>query len=129
MTARKMIIQTRKPEQEILSLAASGNVNDFYKKEMTDRKQFGYPPYATLIKCTMQGTESALEKILEEIKNTITPFEFSGVSHHMHLGYGKYQLHAFLRLETKEWPQEELVEKLRSLPPSVAVTVDPQSIL
>ncbi|MEX0917272.1 MAG: hypothetical protein WDZ90_02010 [Candidatus Paceibacterota bacterium] len=128
-TEHTMLIQTRKKDLPILSLAATGNANEFYKTELEERKRFSYPPYATLIKCTFEGTEAGIEKLLDEAKHTLAPYEFSGVSHHMHLGYGKYKVHAFLRLDPDLWPKKELAEKLRLLPPSVAVSVDPQSIL
>lgn len=57
-----VIIQTFSSDNKIFDLIKKQNHDGFYKKEITERKQFNYPPYYRLIKIIMKS------KDLEELK-------------------------------------------------------------
>ena len=42
---------------------------------------------------------------------------------------GEFTMHALLKVPRADWPHDGLIERLRALPPSYAVNVDPESIL
>ncbi|EOZ98370.1 Helicase PriA essential for oriC/DnaA-independent DNA replication [Indibacter alkaliphilus LW1] len=46
----KVIIQTRKPEQQIFHQIIQGDYKNFYLQEMGDRQRFFYPPFVKIIK-------------------------------------------------------------------------------
>ena len=52
-----VIIQTFSPENKIFELIKKQNHDDFYKKEIMERKQFNYPPYYRLIKITIKSKD------------------------------------------------------------------------
>lgn len=124
VTNATVLLQTRKPEQYILTNALRGNISDFYKEELKSREQFGYPPYAKLIKLSVEGGPNVVETGIKEIEEI---FELSGKSHMVHLGRNRYAIHGFLRLPS--WPDTKIVERLKQLPPTVSVNVDPPNIL
>lgn len=127
--SKKLILQSRKTEADVLEFALRGNTSDFYKGELEARKQFGYPPFTMFIKITCEGTAAKASSDMKDVENAFEPYGFSGRSHLMHTGKGRYVVHGFLRIQKKEWPNPEIVSLLRSLPPHITVTVDPDSIL
>lgn len=128
-TTGRFMVQSRKPESEVLDFAIRGNANDFYKSELAMRKQFGYPPFTTFIKITCEGTSSVATEDMREVERMFAPFGFSGRSHLMHMGKGRYTIHGFLRIPRGEWPNTAITALLRTLPPHITVIIDPESIL
>lgn len=124
-----LIVQSRKTESDVLEHALRGTINDFYKSEIVMRKQFGYPPFATFIKITVSGTHASVSDEMEEVERMFAPYGLSGRSHLMHTGKNIYMMHAFLRVDRTDWPKTEIVALLKTLPPHITVTVDPESIL
>jgi primosomal protein N' len=141
-----LYIQSRRSDAEIFSFIESGMIRDFYKGELTERERFGYPPFATFIKLSVYGSRIKVEKDMEELEHTLHPHTLSGMSHTAHVGSGKYVKHGFLRLPAGAWPEKTLIrdddaispptqnappllDKLRSLPPSIIITIDPESVL
>ncbi len=124
VTTHNLLLQTRKPEQYILTNALRGNISDFYRDELKAREQFGYPPYAKLIKISIEGGPSVVESSMKQIEEALP---LSGKSHLIHLGRNRYAMHGFLRLNS--WPDKDIIEKLKALPPTTAVNVDPPNIL
>ena len=55
ITDRNLIIQTRDIAQKVFTYALAGNLIDFFKDEIEDRKSFKYPPFSTLIKISASG--------------------------------------------------------------------------
>lgn len=58
----KLIIQTYNPEHYAMANAASGNIEKFYEKELADRKNFRYPPFAGLARIAVRFPEDETEK-------------------------------------------------------------------
>lgn len=124
LTNDSLILQTRKPEQHILTNALDGNISNFYKDELETRERFGYPPYAKLIKVSVEGSLNVVEASMKRIEDTLP---LSGKSHLINLGRNRYTMHGFLRLES--WPDTKIVGLLKELPPNISVNVDPPNIL
>jgi len=128
-TESHFVLQTRKPEQYVLQHATEGTVSEFYKEELAVRKKFSYPPYGTLIRVTAEGSPKSVEKDMSMVEKEFDADGFGGLSDLMHVGSGKYRMHGYIRIPETEWPRSAVVQKLRSLPLSVSVSVDPTSIL
>ncbi len=138
ITTRNLILQTRTPENDILKSILEGNVLPLYRKDITERKHFGYPPFKRLIKITFAGTRAETEKArayIDHICNTYDPQIFSAFVGKIR---GQYITNTVIKINTDEWqipvsPQSridrDLSYKLSVLPPSFTVIVDPEDLL
>ena len=129
IAGEELLVQTRKPEAEILQTVISGNFSRFYRSELKARKELGYPPYTVLIKVSLTGREEDIKEKMEEAVILLKPYELVTFSRFLKAPKGNFTLHGFLRVSREEWPDDELLERLQALPPNYTVTVDPDSIL
>lgn len=124
-----LLIQSRNATHPLLGYIQSGNLNDFYKSEIADRKALSYPPFATFIKITIEADKSTaakemgkLQVWLEKWNPVIFPAFIPSVQ-------GRSILHMLISMSPKLWPDEELRNILTNLPPEFAVSVHPESLL
>jgi primosomal protein N' (replication factor Y) len=129
LTQKKCIVQTRAKDQRLFNYALKGNLMDFYREEIEERKRLSYPPFSTLIKLTVKGTRESvneemkkIEQQLEEWKPLVFPAFIETVNK-------KVIMHALLRLDRSTWISTDLLAKLLALPPHVSINVDPESLL
>ena len=138
-TSKKLLIQTKNEEDPAIVAIINENLLSFTREELKDRKSFGYPPYKRFIKITYLGDkEKALEakKILKDLLVDYDPEIFSGF---IAKQKGKYSTNALIKMDIKKWSLPEisagssinqnLLEKLLSLPPQFEITVDPEDLL
>jgi primosomal protein N' (replication factor Y) len=123
------IIQTRNADETVFDYALKGSLADFYREEIEDRKKFLYPPYSVFIKLSIEGKKPAiledaqtLAKLLDEYNPNIYP-SFSPSRR------GNTIMNVILKLQSESWPDDKLMKKIMSLPPQVAVRVDPESLI
>ncbi|PIR44772.1 MAG: hypothetical protein COV10_02715 [Candidatus Vogelbacteria bacterium CG10_big_fil_rev_8_21_14_0_10_51_16] len=124
----RLIIQTRKADEEIFSLLMRGDLQSWYRDELALRAQFHYPPATVLVKITLARGETALASELEHLATRWSdyhPTRYVGVAR----GGQRTTTHLLLRIPRIEWPHPELVAMLRALPPSFMVQVDPENVL
>jgi len=126
---KNFLLQTRNFEQKILHYALHGNLVDFYREEIKEREQFGYPPFSTFIKITLQGQKEAVQREMKKLETIFAPLTIYTFPAFIERVKGKFVMHALLRLPRKQWVDRELLAKLHSLPPQFAVKVDPESLL
>lgn len=130
LAMKNFILQTRNPEQKAISLGISGNLLDFYKEEIKEREEFGFPPFNLFIKISLSGERSAVSKDMKVLEKILEGYEldiFSGVSSGK---IKKYTLNALLRIKKDLWlKDDDLFLKLSSLPPKFSIKVDPESLL
>jgi len=129
ITTKHMLVQTRKAETDIFGLALSGNIGEFYRNEIALRKEFEYPPFSVLIKISIMGTPARVSKEMEEVEKLFEEFEINMYPAAFEVGGGKEVRHALLRVPKDEWPDKEIIQKLRQLPPHFAIDVDPENLL
>jgi primosomal protein N' (replication factor Y) len=129
ITSKNFILQTRKSDEKIFEYGLKGNMNDFYKSTIEERKKFNYPPFTVLIKITLEGKKDNIVKQMEEIQNTLDPYEIEIFPAFTHTVKGNYVLHGLIRLSYDKWPNDDLVYKLRTLSPNVTIKVDPETLL
>jgi len=131
--AKKTVyLQTAFPQHPLFADLASGNLENFYRREVRNRKEFLFPPFATLVKLSYAARNSVkahleaerIQDYLEEKANQKTflvspPYEsFSKTP-------GKVQLHVAVRTT-----QPELLAKLpEAINPDWRIEVDPESLL
>lgn len=129
LTERKFIIQTRDMGQNIFEYAIHGNLIDFFKDEIEDRKKFGYPPFSTLIKISVSGNKNEILSLMENLQKNISPFNIDVFPAFVPHGKGKYSLNGIIKVKNGEWPNNDLSSKLKELPADVVVYVDPDSLI
>jgi len=129
LALKRFYIQTRDAENKIFDYITKGNLVDFYREEIAERKALHYPPFTTLIKLTLMGKQSQVEKEmrlagqkLETYKPEIFPAFITTIK-------GKYRMNMLIRIPRGEWVNETLLGILRALPPQFAVRVDPEDVL
>ena len=110
MCERKLIIQTRNIGKETLSLAAQGNIIDFYRREIEERNNFSYPPFSLFI--TVEARD------IELMKNHFAEWNPEYLRNKM-----------IIRMSKEGWPDEKLSRELALLPPNFLIKVDPESII
>ena len=126
---KEIVIQTRKSDEKIFEYSLKGNLIDFYRNEIEERKKFNYPPFTTLIKLTLEGKKEVIVKEMEMVQDILDPYEVEVFPAFTHTIKGNYILHGLIRLQTKKWPDIDLLNKLNELPQSVTVKVDPETLL
>lgn len=125
----ELIVQTRMPDTAVMKVIASGNPTDFYRDELAQRTQFGYPPEATFIGLTWVGTEHAAETIKETVCARLKEWDLVGPLPARQVGKNSFLMRAVIRLPKGVWPDDALRNTLTTLPPSVAIAVDPDEIV
>ena len=128
-TAKRFILQTRNAEATVFDYATKGNLADFYRDEISNRKQLEYPPFSTLIKITLTGDKELVIKEMERVQKMIEPHVIDVFPAFIPGLGGKFIMHGLIKIPRGQWFSEELLNKLRSLPPCFSVNVDPESLL
>ena len=53
----EVIIQTRQPDAPVMTLVRRNDYDSFYKNQMEERHDFGYPPFTRIITVTVKGQQ------------------------------------------------------------------------
>ena len=130
-TLSHFLIQTRNPDEKIFEYIKNGNLLDFYRNEIKQRKDFSYPPFSVLIKITYQGRKPTAIKEMDKLSKIL---QDKGYSPSVYQSFspgikGAYSINALLKLDRGSWMDENLVAILRLIPPSFVVRVDPADLL
>lgn len=127
---KKFILQTRMGIQPVLEQGLSGNLLDFYKEEIKEREEFGYPPFSTLIKISLSGKKDAVVSQIKEAEKLLNKWDaVSFPAWNQGEEAKAYTMHALVKIPKKNWIDEELSRKLLSLPPAFSINVDPETLL
>jgi len=129
LAARTFLVQTRKPEEKVFEYGLKGNLSDFHRATADDRKRFSYPPYSTLIKVSVEGKKDAIARDMAAYVKLLEPREMDIFPAFTANAKGGSVIHGLMKIDPAQWPDAEVVNKLRSLPPNVKVKVDPESLL
>lgn len=128
ISTKRFLIQTRNPDEKVLNYCLKGNLLDFYRDEIEERKHFNYPPFSILIKISKEGPEkeiqAALENLAEELK-IYSPKIYSSLAKTKNTA----KINLLIKLPVDNWLNPELLSILKNLPPAFIVTVDPEEIL
>lgn len=124
----EVILQTRTETSPVVTHADRGALERFYDEELELRSMLHYPPFSTLILCTWQGTRDVVQTLETTVTTTLETFAPHCYSHPLSHPQ-KMRRHALLRIPQSEWPNPDLLQKLRELPPAVAVQINPDRIV
>ena len=138
-TEKKLMIISKNIDDPALRAIKNENLLSYVRSELSDRKTLGYPPYERFIKVTHTGTkDEALEVknyLLELFANQeVDIFGGNSATHK-----DKYTMNALVKLDRKDWSlpslslgghiDKEVLEKVRSLPKTFEVNIDPENLL
>ncbi len=129
LAARSILVETRRPEEKVFEYGLKGNLSDFYRSALEERRQFGYPPFRTLIKMTIEGKKDPIAILMADIRTKIEPYDIDIFPAFTATVRGNSIIHGLIKVEPSAWTDKELAATLRSLPPNVSVKVDPESLL
>jgi primosomal protein N' len=129
LATRTILVQTRRPEEKAFEYGLKGNLSDFHRSTLNERKQFGYPPFSCLIKITLEGKKGEIAQSMAAIQKLIEPREMDIFPAFTSTVRGNSVIHGLVKIEPAQWPDVELAAKLRSLPLSASVKIDPESLL
>lgn len=116
--------QTRADDDELITHAQKGTTAAFYTEELTARERYGYPPYRVFIHLAWRP--SGRDQLDELIAEQFAPYEVAIYA----APDAEDALHyALVRIPAHAWPDDTLIDIVRSLPPSVRVMIDPDRIL
>lgn len=150
-TLKRFLIQTRKPAEKIFDRVLSGDLLEFYRDEIKERKTFNYPPFKVLIKITAEVSDKTTNKEMDQLEKFLQKFNPTKFNAFIERINNKERINILLRVDPKDWPvsrnedastQTEkedvkgtdqpyanLLEILKSLPSRFIVKVDPENIL
>ncbi len=126
---KNFLIQTRQENTKLFDHALRGNLMDFYRDEIEDRKSIGYPPFSTYIKVSLEGEKNVVKKEMEEIVEFMKPYELQSFDAFSPGTQKKYTVHGLIVIKSGDWPDQKLLEKLRILQPHCSVRIDPATLL
>lgn len=125
---RRFLVQTNNPSEKLFENILAGNLLDFFREEIAERKKLGYPPFKTIVKITLNGHQEEVKLKMKKLAKNLeayTPIAFPSLTE-KHKGF-EYNL--LLKLEPRDWPNNNLLKIFLSLPPEFVINVDPENIL
>jgi primosomal protein N' (replication factor Y) len=123
------LVETRKPDHLVMRTLASGNPSEFYRADLEERERYGYPPFATFVGLEWRGPKHAVEKTRLMIEERFSDLDLVGPLPAVLAAKDIWSARAVIRVPKGGWPDEALAERLRALPPAIAVTIDPDEIV
>lgn len=126
---KEVVVQTRSETDDVLLYASMGAVDRFHDDEIALRQMLKYPPFATFIFLTWQGSEIFNQETEAVIKKILTPFSVSSQYYtNPHSLPTKPIRHCLIRITGTTLPAG-LIDTLRTLPPYIAITINPERIV
>ncbi len=125
---KNFLIQSRKAEERIFKYIISGNMAEFIRSELEDRKKYNYPPYSLLVKIIIKGTEKGVERELENLRKFLENYDLMEYPIIRESTKSKITKGILIRFDRREWPQKNLIEKLRLLPSYYKIVIDAENI-
>ncbi|HNZ55112.1 MAG TPA: hypothetical protein PKN73_00085 [Candidatus Paceibacterota bacterium] len=125
---RRFLIQTGNPEEKVFDYVLGGNLLDFFREEIAERKKLGYPPFKVLLKVSLTGRPETAKREMKKLADKLEKYK-PLVYPTLTGAIKEYEQNLLLKLEPKDWPNPKLSEIIKNLPPSFVVEVDPEKIL
>ncbi len=123
-TSGFVFVQTRTEDDGLIRHAQTGTTAQFYSDELAARQQFQYPPYSVFIHLTWKrDVQGVLDTTIAQLLAPYDATFYSAPTAASSIAY------ALVRVPQATWPNDTLVDALRSLPPSVRVIVNPDRIV
>ncbi|HUS26839.1 MAG TPA: primosomal protein N' [Nevskiaceae bacterium] len=129
--AGKAIIQTYAPDSPLVEAVLTKNWEEFYQKELAERRQFLFPPYCHLLKLTCRrasraSAQSTSKKLVNQLFLLKLPIIIEGPAPAFHEKIqNKYQW----QIVVKSKRREALLSVVSQLPAGWSYNIDPTNLL
>ncbi|MBP7804890.1 MAG: hypothetical protein KA052_01545 [Candidatus Pacebacteria bacterium] len=139
-TTDKLYVQTKNPDEEIISLVQSNNYSSWYRNELAERMDYNYPPASTILKISWYGKAAEKDAAKDYMAEVLAPyapdmFESTVVVR----GKKETAVNAVIRPKRDEWSvyalldgkglSENLRELLAKLPDEAKIAINPDNLL
>lgn len=124
-----LVVETREPDHAVMQALKSGGPSEFFRAEIAERERYSYPPFSVFVGLTAYGSKNEIEKLSERIANTFKDDDLVGPLPAQGEPRGMWSAKAVVRIPRGKWPDTEIAEKIKALPPSIAVAIDPDEIV
>lgn len=128
-TKKTLLIQTRADDTTIFDQALAGELSKFTENELEIRKAFSYPPYGTIIKITIRDKRALVQQEMERLKTFLESYAPIVPGTIAKEPKNIFRMHMILKLAEGNWPNKELLGKLRALPMQFTIEVNPNNLL
>lgn len=128
LASKTFILQTRYSKSPIIGYAYNGNIKEFVRAEIKERKEYTYPPYAIMIKLSLQGGPVRVQEEVKKIKEFLKEYEIFDYPILTQSNRNKVTYGLLIRLPVDSWPDKKLADKLRVLPQYIKVVVQTDNI-
>ncbi len=128
-TQNNLIIQTRNSDENLIKLASEGNVGEFYRNEIENRKKFAYPPFSKFIKITVSEKREFIQKYVDIIKTELREYNISAYPSYRSKIKNNQVMNFLISIPEEKWVDNNLLQKLRFLPQKFSIEVDPENLL
>lgn len=128
-TKGSLLIQTRTDDTSIFGQALTGNLIEFTQNELAIRKAFSYPPFGTIIKITLRGKRDEVLSEMTNLKTFLADYSPIVPGNMAKEPKNIFRMHMILKLSADNWPNANLLAKLRALPMQFTVEVNPDHLL
>ncbi|OGG89327.1 hypothetical protein A2592_02925 [Candidatus Kaiserbacteria bacterium RIFOXYD1_FULL_42_15] len=128
-TDKEVIIQTRNETDDLLLYATRGAVDRFHDDELALRKMLNYPPFSTFVFITWQGSPTMVQETENLVQKLLAPLEIKGQFYtNPNSTIHKLLRHCLIRVPNLT-DNQPLIQALRSLPPHIAISINPDRIV
>lgn len=125
------IIQTFRPDSEVISSAIKGSWNDFYSSQIKTRRQHGFPPFYSALKIEVQrktrkSAEDALSELIKKIASDNKDLKILGPSpSFVEKKASKWHWQAIIMSKSRK----QLADISRVIPGTFRTDIDPNNFL
>jgi primosomal protein N' (replication factor Y) len=128
--AGKLFVQTFDPDSQLIADALSKNYQNFYKRELLERRTFRFPPYYFLMKVTSARASSksayqAADKVANTLRERTDIIVEGPTPRYIEKIAGKYAWHVII----KSTRRSTLLEIISRLPAGTTYDIDPSDLL
>ncbi len=129
LAREQCLVQIRGAEKTTIELALSGNLLDFYKMEIEDRRLLQYPPFSVFIKITVRGERDLVNRESQFLQRYFDKWNPVVFESHSERRDSPAAYNCVIKVPRGQWPDPELLPKILSLPPHFEIKVDPDNLL
>jgi primosomal protein N' (replication factor Y) len=127
----KVIIQSYDPDNIIIKAAVARDWPAFYEHSLAERRDYRFPPFSYLLKlvcrrATLQGAQSAAQKLKDELLSLNLPVEIAGPTPGF---YGRRGRNYYYQIVVKSKDRPYLQQLADGLPAGWSADLDPVDLL
>jgi primosomal protein N' (replication factor Y) len=128
-TAKEVVVQSRLEADNLLIHATRGAIEKFYDEEIALRRMLKYPPFNTFVLLTWIGNPKSVVELEKPIASLLGDSTIQFYNN-PNSGGDKIERHGLIRIDSVDSTEyQNLLTKLRGLPPYVKVEINPEKIV